>query len=100
MKQQALKIRKLTNEPPVLPYRLSIELKETHMHNLKIVKRNPSGLLTVNEIAQKLGVAPRTIRKWQHEGKLPFVKLFGAVRFDEADIDQLILNSKTQKGLL
>lgn len=39
-------------------------------------------LWTVDEVAQFLGVSPKTVRKWQLAGSLPFVKLGGKlVRF-------------------
>jgi excisionase family DNA binding protein len=39
-------------------------------------------LWTVEDVAEFLGVAPKTVRKWQLSGVLPFVKLGGKlVRF-------------------
>lgn len=44
-------------------------------------------LWTVDEVAHFLGVAPKTVRKWQLNGTLPFVKLGGKlVRFQPQEI--------------
>lgn len=44
-------------------------------------------LWTIDEVAGFLGVAPKTVRKWQHAGTLPFVKLGGKlVRFQPHEI--------------
>ena len=45
------------------------------------------GLWTILDLAGFLGVAPKTVRKWQLSGRLPFVKL-GAklVRFQPHEI--------------
>ena len=69
------------------------------MQKLAIVNNDTKGLLNVNEAAIKLGVSPKTIRKWQHEGKLPYVKLFGAVRFDFHDLERLIRQSRVSKEI-
>lgn len=44
-------------------------------------------LWTIDDVAGFLGIAPKTVRKWQLNGTLPFVKLGGKlVRFRSADI--------------
>ena len=47
-------------------------------------------LLTVEEAACVLCVAPKTIRNWQYQKRLPYVKIFGAVRFKREDLKSLI----------
>lgn len=64
------------------------------MHNLKLVNAKEQGLLNVKEAAVKLGVTEKTIRKWQYERKIPFIKLFGAIRFDSEELNRLIQRSK------
>jgi excisionase family DNA binding protein len=52
------------------------------------VKRTMSVYLTVNEVAERLQVRPRTVRKWVCSGKLKVCQLIpgGVLRFRE---DQL-----------
>lgn len=56
----------------------------------------PSGmasdtLWTVEDVATFLGVAPKTVRKWQLNGVLPFVKLGGKlVRFRPGEIQSWV----------
>lgn len=69
------------------------------MHKLKIIHQQKKELLNVTEAALKLGVSPRTLRNWQHEGKIPYIKLFGAVRFSSLDLDKLINRFRTQRGI-
>lgn len=44
-------------------------------------------LLTPQETAEYLAVAPKTIYKWAFYRKIPCIKLGKALRFDKADID-------------
>ena len=69
------------------------------MHKLRFIEKEKPRLLTVNEAAYKLGVSPKTIRNWQHQGKLPYIKLFGAVRFDTVILNQLIQKSSINRGV-
>lgn len=61
-------------------------------------------LWTVEDVAQFLGVAPKTVRKWQLAGALPFVKLGGKlVRFRPAAVrawvdDQAVKPSEADEG--
>ncbi len=57
----------------------------------KVVARE--GLWTIPEVAAFLGVAPKTVRKWQLAGRLPFVEL-GAklVRFEPEAIRSWVSN--------
>jgi excisionase family DNA binding protein len=47
-------------------------------------------MLTAKEAAEYLKVKLSTIRKWTHLGFIPYVKLRGAVRYDQAKIDEWI----------
>jgi excisionase family DNA binding protein len=48
-------------------------------------------LWTVDDVACFLGVAPKTVRKWQLNGALPFVKLGGKlVRFRPAAVQEWV----------
>ncbi len=45
--------------------------------------------LSPEEAAERLGVAPYTVRKWCREGKLPCIKLGRLWRIRESDLDKL-----------
>lgn len=68
------------------------------MANSKTVQLPKKNLLNVREAAMKLGVTVNTIRKWQHQRRLPFIKLYGAVRFDSSELDHLIQSMTTKIG--
>lgn len=40
-----------------------------------------SNLLTRQQVAERLSVSVDTIKRWERDGKIPRVKLHGAVRF-------------------
>ena len=67
------------------------------MRKLRLIQNNEKELLNVNEAAFKLGVAPKTIRKWKAQGKLHSTKIFGAVRFERAYLDALIQEGRSTK---
>ena len=46
--------------------------------------------LNSEELAVYLGLSIHTIRQWTREGKLPFVKLGSAVRFDMQKIEKWV----------
>jgi excisionase family DNA binding protein len=46
-------------------------------------------LFSAEEAAQKLGVSVSTVRFWRFKGYLPAIKLVGAVRFREDDLDRI-----------
>ena len=53
--------------------------------------RIEGSLWTVDDVACFLGVAPKTVRKWQLNGTLPFVKLGGKlVRFSPAAVQEWV----------
>lgn len=45
-------------------------------------------LQTADDVAQMLGVAPRTVYLWARTGSLPHFRLGGAVRFRRSEIEQ------------
>ena len=47
-------------------------------------------MLTVNEVANKLRVTPRTIYRWIKAGKLDAIKLGGVVRIEEDAYNRFI----------
>ncbi len=49
-------------------------------------RADDSGLMTVNEVAEYLGVSASTIWRWLREGKLEGVKIGGSRRFQREDI--------------
>lgn len=47
-------------------------------------------LLTVDEVAGLLKMSPSTIRDWVYKGKIPSLKVNGAVRFNATAIERWI----------
>lgn len=60
-----------------------------------------SKLLTRREVADRLAVSVDTIKRWEREGKIPRVKLPGAVRFRPEWLETWIDNKtiKAQKKI-
>lgn len=54
-------------------------------------------LMTVDDVAAKLRVSSKTVRNWVFRGKLPSVKLGGAVRFDRNEIEEWIEEQKAEQ---
>lgn len=50
-------------------------------------------LLTANDVAGLFKISPDTVYAWRYLGKIPYVKINGAVRFKRSEIDRMI-----QKG--
>jgi excisionase family DNA binding protein len=46
----------------------------------------PDRLWTVAEVAEYLAVTERTVRAWQTDHRLPFLKIGGVIRFRPADL--------------
>lgn len=45
-------------------------------------------MMTTQDVAAKLKVAPSTVKQWRSEGKgPPFAKINGAVRYDPEKVD-------------
>jgi hypothetical protein len=55
----------------------------------------PKQLLTVDEVAQILRVAPSTLAEWRRTGDpdLPFIKINGRIRYRSEDIDSFLVDS-------
>lgn len=47
-------------------------------------------LLTIEQVASKLRLSGNTIRKMTKEGRLPAIRLGGAVRYDLKDVETLM----------
>jgi excisionase family DNA binding protein len=45
-------------------------------------------ILTPDQVAERLSVAPYTVRQWAREGKLPAIRLGKYWRFRSSSIDQ------------
>jgi excisionase family DNA binding protein len=56
-----------------------------------------SANMTANEIANYIGVGVKTIRNWTSEGKIPSIKIGGAVRYPKDRIDNW-LKTKEKKS--
>jgi len=57
-------------------------------------------LLTVEEAASFLGVAPRTIRAWIAEKRVDYVKILnGAVRIPRRELGRIIVAGYHQRSL-
>ena len=46
------------------------------------------GLLTVTQVATKMGVHRRTVLNWMKSGKLPYTRIGTTYRVDPDDIDR------------
>jgi excisionase family DNA binding protein len=56
-----------------------------------------SGLLKAEEVAKLTGQHPGTILRYAREGKIPFIRINGSVRFDKGEILQWIESQKTKE---
>jgi excisionase family DNA binding protein len=56
-----------------------------------------STLLTIDDVAKKLKVSKRTIRRWQDNGTIAYIKLPQGIRFREEVIESW-LDKKTIKA--
>ena len=55
---------------------------------------NEQDLLTVQDVANRFGVKPTTIRKWLRDGQIRGVKIGGARRFERSEVDRLIAEGR------
>ena len=46
--------------------------------------------MTANEVAAVLKISRRTLERWDKDGKLPAIRVGGAVRYRPADVRALI----------
>ncbi len=54
-----------------------------------------SRLLTVDEVAGRLQVKPRTVYHWVHERYIPSIKLGALIRFDQASVATWVKKRET-----
>ena len=47
-------------------------------------------LLSVNEVAEYLGITVNTVYGWVHIKKIPYIKMGRLLKFDQAKIDEWI----------
>lgn len=47
-------------------------------------------LLKINQVADMVGLAEKTLRKHVANRQIPYVKIMGALRFDEQEIESWI----------
>ncbi len=57
------------------------------------------GLLDVLDLAARLGVTERFIRRLVHERRIPFYKVGHLVRFDAADVDQWLARGRVEPAM-
>lgn len=50
-------------------------------------------LLDLADAAARLAVAPRTLRAWAAEGRIPFARFGRALRFTEADLARFVADA-------
>ena len=55
--------------------------------------RGENKLLTINEVADWLGIKIGTLYTWVHYKKIPFVKIGGKLRFEMCKIEEFIRNN-------
>jgi excisionase family DNA binding protein len=48
------------------------------------------GLLDVKAAAETLGISRHTLRSWIFRRRIPFVRLGGAIRFNQADLERYV----------
>jgi len=53
-------------------------------------------LLDVNQVAERLGVSPRFVRRLIDERRIPFCKLGKFVRFDPGDVDAWVAERRVE----
>ena len=57
-----------------------------------------TSLLTVKDMATRLQVKEKTVYAWVSQGKIPCVKVNGAIRFDPGEIEQWLQKSHVPIG--
>lgn len=73
----------------------AIDLKEAFMQWSNDMEQKPErpkeeNLLSVKETAEKLGVEPGTLWRWDRQGYLKKVKIGRVVRYKESDVLKLL----------
>jgi excisionase family DNA binding protein len=57
-------------------------------------------LIDIDQVAARLGVTPRFVRRLVDERRIPFHKIGKFVRFDPADIDSYIVRGRVESASL
>ncbi|HCJ52620.1 MAG TPA: hypothetical protein DIS62_02480 [Candidatus Kerfeldbacteria bacterium] len=47
-------------------------------------------LLTIAEVAEALKISESTVRRWQQQRLIPFLKIGGSVRFSKSDLEMYL----------
>ena len=63
--------------------------------SLESRESRPDRLLTVDEVAARLQVKPRTVYHWVHEQYIPSIKLGSLIRFDQTSITTWVKKRET-----
>lgn len=58
------------------------------------MKREMNTLLTVDELAEYLGLKKQTIYNWLHQGKISGIKIGKVWRFEKDEIDKWLKNCR------
>jgi excisionase family DNA binding protein len=59
-----------------------------------------NSLLTINDVSEKLGVTPRTVRYWIEKGYISFIKLpSGALRMKEENLERWVEKREVKKKI-
>ena len=53
-----------------------------------------SPLLTIGEVALRLNVQVRHVRRLVHERRIPYIKWGHLLRFDESDVEQWLVEQR------
>jgi excisionase family DNA binding protein len=61
---------------------------------MKGVLKMDKKLLDVKEVAELLGVSMVTVHRMKREGKIPYIKIGGSLKFDREDIYKWIESLK------
>ena len=54
-------------------------------------------LLTVDDVSRILKVTVPTVYAWRYSGRIPYIKINGAVRFKRCDLDRMIQEGARKK---
>lgn len=54
----------------------------------------PEVLLTVQEVAEQLGVGVRTVRRYGRDGELPHYRIGRCNKYKQTDVDALVARSR------